>query len=204
MTKLLIGVCAWYNPPFQCVDALWRLEKPEGIDKIEIYYSQSYNTFLCRNDIVKKAQEENYDYILFVDADNIFYNKKTLIKLYNSMQKTENAYIMAGVYKLNIKSKSKSTFLTIAKEPEDLKSVFIEEEDLDKKIFKCQGIGFGCVLVKTELFNNIEKPYFEWIDPNPTNFVGDDIYWSCKVRDAGFTIYMDTDIQVGHLKQIMI
>ena len=71
----------------------------------------------------------------------------------------------------------------------------VAHDDKTNEILWC---GFGCTLVKKEVFDKVEKPWFRtdkslrlndwtWID-NPAKYGGQDIWFCTKAREAGFTI----------------
>jgi len=42
------------------------------------------------------------------------------------------------------------------------------------EIFECTGIGTGCMMIKTELFQHLEEPWFKTVHEYPENLVLDD------------------------------
>ena len=157
----------------------------------------AYNTFSCRNDIVEKAQKEDYEYILFVDGDNILYDSLTLVNLYNTMKNIQDACIVSALYKQDAKLISPildNHFWT---------PVPIKMKSFEKIMYDCNFIGFGCILIKTSVFDKLKEPYFRWDDPTNKK-EGDDLCFVKKVRKAGITVWCDPSIYVGHLKQVMI
>jgi hypothetical protein len=65
---------------------------------------------------------------------------------------------------------------------------------------KCNGLhGFGCVLVKSEVFKNIPYPQFVYksaIDHKDT--ISEDVYFCTQARRHGFTLWCDTDVLCEH------
>jgi GT2 family glycosyltransferase len=57
-------------------------------------------------------------------------------------------------------------------------------------------VGFGFVLIKTEVFDKIEGPYFSF--PGDSQ-IGEDIYFCLKAKAAGYKIHLDPGCQVGHV-----
>lgn len=61
-------------------------------------------------------------------------------------------------------------------------------------LVQCDATGFGAVLIKTELFRKIPKPWFMSSDA-----IGEDILFCCKALENGFKIFCDTSVKTGHL-----
>ena len=61
--------------------------------------------------------------------------------------------------------------------------------------------GLGCVLIRREVFEKIERPWFDLKEYNPRTAegYGSDMYFYTKVRDAGFEVWVDPRIRCGHM-----
>ena len=55
--------------------------------------------------------------------------------------------------------------------------------------------GGGCMLIRKEVFDKIESPWFE-----PELDMCTDIQICKKATDAGFTVWCDTSIEIGHVR----
>lgn len=85
---------------------------------------------------------------------------------------------------------------------------FKDVYNLDKRVYDGTGlemveaVGMGAMLVKREVFEKLEKPFFsvKWLD-DYTSLMGEDIYFCFKAREAGFDIWLEQDIskQVAHV-----
>ena len=62
------------------------------------------------------------------------------------------------------------------------------------KLVECDAVGFGAVLIKAEVFKKVPKPWFFGMSQT-----GEDITICVKARKAGFRVWMDTSIKLGHL-----
>lgn len=72
-----------------------------------------------------------------------------------------------------------------------------------QKIWRC---GASCLLVKREVFEKLEKPFFKF-DHNEDGTEttrSEDLYFCDKAREAGFEIYADTSIICHHIKDVML
>lgn len=70
--------------------------------------------------------------------------------------------------------------------------------------FECQGLGTGCMLIKTEVFRHLPEPWFETVnvcdeasDVRKIEMT-DDLYFCKKVRDAGFKLIADGGVLCLH------
>lgn len=70
------------------------------------------------------------------------------------------------------------------------------------KLAKAGGCaGLGCVLIKREVFEAIEEPWFDLKEKNPRTQegYGSDMYFYTKVREAGFEVWVDPTVRCGHM-----
>jgi len=59
------------------------------------------------------------------------------------------------------------------------------------------GTGFGCLLTATQVFHDMDPPWFE----EKTGGAGSDLYFCSRAREAGHQVYVDFDVDVKHLGQ---
>jgi hypothetical protein len=140
-----------------------------------------------RNSLVKKAISDNFEYTLWLDSD---------------MHVPSDVFFKLKNHKMNIVA---CTYSTRAKPARNV--AFIDQFDLDKRLTVTNGlhpvfaVGFGCILIKTDVFKNIPKPWFfnRW-DAETETVVGEDVVFCENAADAGYTIYVDVDTskRIGH------
>lgn len=74
--------------------------------------------------------------------------------------------------------------------------------DVQDELVTVEGIGMGCVLMKTEIFEKIPKPWFEfgW-SPESNDFLGEDMMLWQKVHSLGYEVKVDTALsqEMRHL-----
>lgn len=63
--------------------------------------------------------------------------------------------------------------------------------------------GFGFVLIKTDVFRSMEEPWVRIGQLDKDNW-GDDIDFFNRFREAGFELYIDLDVKVGHIMSAII
>jgi hypothetical protein len=74
--------------------------------------------------------------------------------------------------------------------------------DIEDDLVEIEGIGMGCILMKTEIFAKLRKPWFEfgW-SPESNDFLGEDMLLCQKIAAEGYTIKVDTVLsqEIKHL-----
>lgn len=74
--------------------------------------------------------------------------------------------------------------------------------DIQDELVKIEGIGLGCVLMKTKLFADLPKPWFEFQYNHETNDVlGEDMILWQKLLARNHEIFVDTQLsqEIRHL-----
>jgi len=73
-------------------------------------------------------------------------------------------------------------------------------EELPKKLFKAHRVGGTCLLIQRRVLEKLKPPYQMTIfNDNYTDVkLSEDVYFSDKIREAGFDIWCDPDIQCHH------
>lgn len=75
---------------------------------------------------------------------------------------------------------------------------------LQKQPFEVDGGGAGCLLVKREVFEKIEWPWFKWINNPDRSQLTEDIYFFNKVWEAGYKVIAHPGVIAKHYKEINI
>lgn len=64
----------------------------------------------------------------------------------------------------------------------------------ENKLLEVEGVGMACCLIKREVFEKLEQPYFF-----PKEGIGEDLAFCVRAKNEGFKMYVDTSIVVGHV-----
>ncbi len=67
------------------------------------------------------------------------------------------------------------------------------------KLVECDAVGFGAVLIKTEVLRRLKKPWFMG-----TMGCGEDVHFCVQAKKQGFRVFMDTSVKLGHLSHPVI
>jgi predicted SAM-dependent methyltransferase len=170
--------------------ALRRMQYPMFGNPIEVS-PDSMEVGEARNFIAQAAIDEGAEYVFFLDYD-VSPPPNTLVRLLH-----HEAPVAAAVY--NLKSVPSYPLIFVR----GYNHAFEEWEQGD--LIKADGVGMGATLIKTEVFKNLEKPWFRTVPGYGDNGrqvlpqMTEDIWFCDKVRDAGFDILVDTSLQCSHV-----
>jgi hypothetical protein len=163
---------------------------------IDLFTSSGTLIFDQRNNLVKTALEIKADYLLFVDADMRF-PKDTLLKLMAHDK---------DIIGVNATTRSEPVKPTA-------KNIHINEDgsidwmpifsNAKSGIDMADGIGCGVMLIKRQVVEALEEPYFYFEQLPGNKLLGEDIYFCVKAKDAGFDTWVDHDLskQIKHIGQ---
>jgi hypothetical protein len=170
--------------------SIYDLEVPEGVETVFQYF-YGYQVEQVRNLIADWIVKGDYDYLFAVDAD-ISFPPDTLKRLLS-----HDKDMVSGIYIQRIPGKH---CIEIMKRNNTGGVSHIPWEEIrGKGLVKVDSAGFGCVLIKREVFTSIEYPHFVYksaLDHNHT--ISEDIYFFLKAAAAGKEIWADTSLLCGH------
>ncbi|KKN70129.1 hypothetical protein LCGC14_0434540 [marine sediment metagenome] len=162
-------------------------------DGVESYYPTTRSAESGQHKIVHFAlyAKPRATHILFLDYD-VIPRPNTLKRLLS-----HDKDIISGVYP--IYKNRKIVWCLSTEEPFAAMSI----NDIPNNIFKAKTICNGMMLVKTEVFDKLEWPYWEskW-KPGGYEILGADVHFCMKARDAGFDLWVDPKVKCEHIKSV--
>ncbi len=187
--SVLIGVPNTGSFPWQFVGSALSLQKPENT---EWQFIARALVYVAREQIAQYAIDKNFDYVFFLDSDMVI-APDTLLKLFE-----HDKDIVSG-----IAFKRSPPYQPCFYEKCNLNNnvpqlEFFTDWESDA-ILEAEGVGMACVLIKTDVFKNISKPWFA-----PEFNIGEDLSFCLKAREAGYKIHVDTSINAGHVGNYVI
>ena len=145
-----------------------------------------------RNLIASWVINNNFDYLFAVDSD-IAFAPDTLIKMLS-----HDKDIVSGVYIQRIPGTH--TIEIMRKNAQGGVAHVDWNEIKGKGLVPIDGCGFGCVLVKGEVFRAIPYPHFLYHSAiDHANTLSEDVHFCNQARDRGFTLWADTSITCEHI-----
>ena len=187
--KILLAIPTARYIETECIESLFAMERT---GQVEMLIPRSYSVDVGRNIIAKYAQENEFDYIMWVDSDMIL-PKNTLVRLLS-----HDKDIVAGVYSYKVLGNKEVVAKRFQDETrEEYDNLTIKEIKESSGLIEVDGFGFGCVLTKVSMFDKIPFPWFIY-----TQDMGEDIFFCRKAQNEGYKLWLDTDVICGHIGQI--
>lgn len=189
--KILIAIPNKNLIEAETFKSIYDLEVPDGYETVFQYF-YGYQVEQVRNLIAEWVVKGPYDYLLAVDSD-IAFPKDTLKKMISHNKDIVTAlYVqrIPGTHTVEVMRDNGHGGVSHVPWPE-LKG---------KGLVKVDSCGFGCVLLKREVFVNIEYPHFQYksaLDHKHT--LSEDVYFCLKAKEKGFEIWADTSILCDHI-----
>lgn len=195
--KPSVAVCI---PAYGTLSANWFINfmrfLMRNIDKyvIHLLIEEHQPVSVSRNELIESALKKNPDYILFIDTDNAL-GDQTLPALINTMTK-HKADLVTALY-----LQKDPPHYPVIREYKSNGFWKIENPQLGQQ-FEIAGCGLGCCLLKPEIFQKIEKPYFmfsheKWGDKDIT--LSEDLYFCRQLMRNGLKMVVDTGIVSCHI-----
>jgi hypothetical protein len=146
----------------------------------------------------------DYDYILWIDSDTIF-----------KPSDLENLVIgdrdvISGYCNMLTADGSQKYAVSIDGEHISQKTIDDYRNDKDCKCHRVMEVTNPCMgflLIKKKVMDKLKYPFFEpkYIDDGTfSGFEGEDTGFFRKIREAGFKMYIHTNVRVGHEKTQII
>lgn len=139
-----------------------------------------------RNSLVEASLERGSEWILFLDDDHVF-SPDLLFQLLSHEQP-----VVAGLY-----LQRSDPFLPIAYTEKREDSYWPLDLSLlpkDPGLIPVVGAGTGGMLIRSEIFYDLEPPWFIH-----TTQQSEDLFFCDRVVEAGFPIFVDLKAPLGHI-----
>lgn len=188
--KLLIAIPTLDYIHYRFVECLTNLTKylsERNVD-YDVCFEGGTLVYISRDNLAKKAINGKYERVLWLDADMIFDTN-----VYDMLLNTGKDFISAQYRGRHGKC--------LPCEFEHLIPP-IRSTEFKKGIYRIEGCGFGCVLIKTDILKNVKECYDTCFAPNEN--MGEDLMFCKRAIELGNEIWGTDLIQAGHITQRII
>jgi GT2 family glycosyltransferase len=197
--KVTIGIPTNRGLRPKMAQAVLELVAHGGYDFHILVAEEGYTIAENRNYIAVQACNNKSDYLLFIDDDMVFPPDTLDRLLAHKKEIVSIAYHSRGS-----KDKIKLVENDIMAIAETEKGKYINFETNNdpkyKQLFECFAGGTGTMLIKTEVFLKTKRPWFEFTYfENGKCKEGEDWNFCFKAKEAGYKIWCDPTLKVGHI-----
>ena len=196
VVKVLIAVPCFQTCEPEVMRDIYRLNIPDNVET-SLEFVLGYGVAQARNESARFALANGFDYILFVDSD-VLVPKSLLEELLKL-----DSDIAAGWYKRKREQQFAEVYVWETDEKKAMKK--LTAEDISKlNTCEINACGFGCALVKTELFKKIpDYTWFNFVETSQTQ-ITEDLNFCLKAAKAGAKIMLEPRLQCVHIMKVGI
>lgn len=195
--KIMIAIPCYENPARDFVQCLLNLEK---VDQTDIVFHGSSLIYDARNQLALKAIKEEYDYVLWLDADMIF--KPTILKDLLATGKelvSGMCFSRRPPYRPCFFDKCNIEHLEL----NEVKPVVHNYYKYPKnQLFEVEGFGLGCALTTVEALKSVND--ILGLPFSPMAGFGEDLSFCIKATSLGYQLFVDSRLKIGHLGSIVV
>ena len=191
--KTLIAVPCMDQVPAPFCQSLAMLQKPEGCQCVLAMNAGSL-IYTSRNNLATQSIQMEADYIFWLDSDMVF-QPDTLVRMMKTIREND-IDILTGLYFRRVPPYTPVLFDKLEMRTKTVLD-WSEFKSIPEGLFEVGGCGFGCVLMKTDPFFDIQSYYGTMFAPMGNN--GEDIAFCIRARERGYKIMCDPSIICGHV-----
>ena len=163
-----------------CLTQLVKTTSEVGVD-VYVYFNSSTILLNQREKLIEEAKKIKSDYVLWLDSDMVFPSSTALRLLEHNEDIVGCNYMKRSLPLKTVAYTDISDWDTwVPLSPKD-------------ELVEVEGVGMGCLLMKTKAFDSLKKPYFEFIYKEETqDWSGEDFNLLKKLRKKKYKIFIDT------------
>lgn len=201
--KIFIGIPCYDVMPPETVEDYMRLLYHLGRRNQEhdffLGIKRKAEQFRARNSIVQAAYQVGADYLLMLDDDHVINTTGATgptdsYDILKKLLKHHEDHPDAGVIGALYYHRGGECRPVLMKQQGDA-YVYLRDDEIKRDLQEVDVQGGGCMLIKMSVFDKIGSAPFE-----PEHEYGTDFQVCRKAKEAGFGVYSDTSIEIGHVK----
>lgn len=186
MKSVLIAVPTAKYIEAETFKSIYDLIVPDNLE-VDFKYFSGYQIDHTRNVIANSSK--SYDYLLAIDSDMIL-PKNALERL-----ASWDLDLVSGVY-----IKRQLDPIKYELYQKNAQGIVEDMQPVGDGLFEIDACGFGCVLIKTKVFDRVSQPYFCNTRYDPKAYtVSEDLYFCKQLRHAGIRLWADARVICGHI-----
>lgn len=199
MYNILIGICSGGTIHAETVTSLIGALETLGDKGVGVSVSCQIGGYKPHNmnRLVQEAQDHNLTHLMSIDCDMIFPSSGVLRLL------DADKDIIGANYNQRATAQSGEGLISTVKMA-DNKGKLMSMNELPGQLFKCWSLGLGFTLMKMSIFDKLEKPYFRDYEDDKGDFHTEDVEFFTKCQKAGFEVWCNPTIKMGHIGKSVV
>jgi hypothetical protein len=190
-----------------------------NLDIQQMFSSNVYHTRECMVASTVLSDSKNivafggkdYDFSLWIDSDQVYTPQHLEILI--ARMADPNIHVVGASIKVHTGNEYAFGWFDeqLLKEKNELKRMTVAQMEGRKALIEVDYIGLAFTLVRKGVFESISFPWFEQLPysvhecaKDKIGGMGEDLSWCYRIRKAGFKLYADPLVQVGHEKQVVL
>lgn len=194
-TRTMIAVPCMDHVPTLFCQSLALLKK---VGQVSVAFQIGSLIYTSRNNLATKAIQSEADFVLWLDSDMVF-EPDLLERMFADMEE-HDLDILTGLYFRRVPPYSPVLFDRL--EMQRGVCEWSNFKSIPDELFEVGGCGFGCVLMKTDVFIDVQARHRAMFDPILKT--GEDLAFCWRARDVGYKIMCDPSIVCGHIGNIVV
>lgn len=179
---------------------IYDLDCPPNTE-LEFQYFYGYNVEQVRNIMVNWSLVNGFSWMLSVDSDIVMppHSLQRLLDIQDSQRA-----ISSGTY-IQRKAGVRIPEVYIHNpETGGHKHLPIEQAEKDQ-VLDVEAVGFGCCLVRRDVFEKIGNPWFTYHSSIEFDKVlSEDVDFCMKAKNHGYQVVVDTGLKLGHISKTVL
>ena len=188
--KILIAVPCMDQVPAPFCQSLAQIQKT---GECVLAMKSGSLIYTSRNDLATQAIQIDADYVMWLDSDMVL-KPDTMDRMLDTMQKND-IDILTGLYFRRVPPYSPVLFDKLEMRGEAC--LWSEYKTIPEGLFEVGGCGFGCVLMKTDVFFDVQSRFGNMFAPIANT--GEDLAFCWRARNCGYKIICDPSVICGHV-----
>ena len=196
--KVMIAIPCLDSIAARTVKSLFDLSAPEGCETC-VEFMESSLVYLSRDRLAVMAMEEKADFILWIDSDMVF-PPDMLQKLIADAESGKD--MITGLCFRRRPDYNPAIWKRLRPGLPGESVVETYDDYPEEAVFEVEACGMAAILMRTSVIREVfekEKALFA-----PIPGYGEDVSFCLRARKAGFSVWCDSHIKVGHLAETIV
>ena len=205
--KILIAVPTFENIYPDTFKSIYDLDG--GGHELTFEFVRGYDCATARNRIAQRSLDLGVDYVLMVDNDvvlpkdaliNLLDDAKDVCLGYYAHRDTDNIY-RGRTCVCKLRMPDGQLYFNYPLDSEYTASELTELRNNGTYKLQIHGGGMGCALIRTEVFREIDYPWYDWVNYRDSNrgMLSEDLYFCEQCKANQIRIYTDSRVACGHM-----